>query len=76
MLQQVCQHRLWEDNCLKRVTGCIGMSLEGLEIEFLNIMKRVSKRRNKKGVEVSTRFDIELKKLEWIVSEKPNLISS
>ena len=49
------------------------MSLEGYEDEVLDLMYKMSYRRKKgKGKEVQgkTKFDREMKKLEWTVQEK------
>ena len=46
---------------------CMGMSIDGFEDEFLELMSKVSDRRQKgkgKGAHSSTKFARELKKLE------------
>ena len=51
----------------------MGMSIEGFEDEFLELMNKVSNRRQKgkgKGAHSSTKFARELKKLGWNVKEK------
>ena len=48
----------------------MGMSIEGFKGDFLELMNKVAKRRNKgkgRGVVASTKYDRELKKLEWNV---------
>ena len=63
----------WEESCLMNFSKCMGMSIEGFEDEFLELMNKVSDRRQKgkgKGAHNSTKFARELKKLEWNVKEK------
>ena len=50
----------------------LGFPIEGFEEEILELMSRISSRRQKgkgKGGAVSTKFDRELKKLEWNVMD-------
>ena len=63
----------WEESCLQKFTQCMGLLIEGFEDDFLKLMTMVSQRRNKgkrKGTIGSTKFDRELKKLEWTVKER------
>ena len=49
-----------------------GLSMAGFEGEFLKQMYKVSKRRNKgkdSGGTISTKYDREMKKFEWIVKD-------
>ena len=51
----------------------MGLSIEGFEDEFLELMQKVGHRRFKgkgKGAGESSRFDRELKKLEWNVKDR------
>lgn len=69
---------LWEESCLRRVSQCLGLSLEGFENEFQDLVSRVSKRRTKdkgKGVSTLASFDRELKRLEWTIKEKGRINS-
>ena len=61
----------WDDNCLARFSTFLGFSMEGFEGEILNLLLRTKRRReqnNKKGTSGSTKFDRELKKLEWSIN--------
>ena len=66
----------WEESCLNKFSKCLGMSIAGFEEEFLLLMSRISERRQQdkgKGVQRSTKFDRELKKLTWTVKDKESL---
>ena len=63
----------WEERCLLRFSKFFGMSPKGYKDEVLDLMYKISDRRKKgKGKEVQgkTKFDKEIKKLEWTVQEK------
>ena len=63
----------WEESCLMRFNECMGLATEGFEEEIVDFMTRVSEKRYKdkgKGVQSSTRFDRELKRLRWTIKEK------
>ena len=52
---------------LKKFSQCMGLSMEGFEGEFLELITKVNKRRIKgkgKGINGSTRYERELKKLK------------
>ena len=52
------------------------MSIKGFEGEILKLMTKVNQKRIKvkrKGVNGSTKFDREIKKLEWTIKERGNL---
>ena len=56
-----------------RFNKCMGLATEGFEEEIVDFMTRVSEKRYKdkgKGVQSSTRFDRELKRLRWTIKEK------
>ena len=60
----------WDDSCLARFNKFLGFSTEGFEGEILNLLLRTKKRReqNNKGTTMSTKFDREMKKLEWSIN--------
>ena len=63
----------WEESCLLRFSKFVGMSPKGYEDELLGLMYKISDRRQKgkgKEMEGTTKFDKEMKKLEWIVQDK------
>ena len=58
----------WDDSCLARFNKFLGFSTEGFEGELLNLLLRTKRRREqniKKDISRTTKFDRELKKLEW-----------
>ena len=61
----------WDDSCLARFSKFLGFSTEGFEGEILNLLLRTKRRRGqnlKKGSTGSTKFERELKKLEWSIN--------
>ncbi|RVX19563.1 hypothetical protein CK203_005041 [Vitis vinifera] len=63
----------WDDSCLARFSKFLGFSTEGFEGEILNLLLRNKRRREqniKKDISGSTKFDRELKKLEWSINYK------
>ena len=61
----------WDDSCLARFSKFLGFSTDGIEGEILNLLLRTKRRREqniKKEISGSTKFDRELKKLEWSVN--------
>ena len=63
----------WDDSCLARFSKFLGFSTEGFEEEILNLLLRNQRRREqnvKKDISGSTKFDRELKKLEWSINYK------
>ena len=61
----------WDDGCLARFSKFLGFSTEGFEGEILNLLlrtKRRSEQNLKKGSLGTTKFDRELKKLEWSIN--------
>ena len=51
----------------------MGLSVDGFEGDFLDLMKKISKRRcsgKGKGVSDSTKFHREMKKLKWTIKDK------
>ena len=62
----------WEESCLAKFSEFLGFPTEGFKGEILELMSRINARRQKgkgkRGV-VSTKFDRELKKLEWNVMD-------
>ena len=61
----------WDDSCLARFSNFLGFSTEGFEGEILNFLlrtKRRSEQNLKKGSLGTTKFDRELKKLEWSIN--------
>ena len=62
----------WEESCLAKFSEFLGFPIEGFKEEILELMNRINSRRQKrkgKGGAVSTKFDRELKKLEWNVMD-------
>ena len=62
----------WEESCLAKFSEFLGFPIEGFKEEILELMTRINSRRQKrkgKGGVVSTKFDRELKKLEWNVMD-------
>ncbi|WJZ95377.1 hypothetical protein VitviT2T_014152 [Vitis vinifera] len=66
----------WRYSCLARFCQCLGMPAEGFEMEILQLLNKIRERRDcservtgkkRKGKGLS-RFDRELKKLEWSVN--------
>ena len=63
----------WDDSYLARFSKFLGFSTEGFEGEILNLLLRNKRRREqniKKYISGSTKFDRELKKLEWSINYK------
>ena len=61
----------WDDSCLARFSKFLGFSTDGIEGEILNLLLRTKRRREqniKEEISGSTKFDRELKKLEWPVN--------
>ena len=66
----------WEEICLQKFSQCMGLSMEGFEGDFMELMTKANQRRIKgkgKGGIASTKFERELKKLEWTVKDKGSL---
>ena len=62
----------WEESCLAKFSEFLGFPIEGFKEEILELMTRINSRRQKRkgmGGAVSTKFDRELKKLEWNVMD-------
>ncbi|RVW98500.1 hypothetical protein CK203_026862 [Vitis vinifera] len=60
----------WDDSYLARFSKFLGFSTDGFEGEVLNLLLRTKRRREqnlKKGTSGTTKFDRELKKLEWSI---------
>ncbi|RVW24684.1 hypothetical protein CK203_082201 [Vitis vinifera] len=61
----------WDDSYLARFSKFLGFSMDGFEGEILNLLLRTKRRREqnlKKGTSGTTKFDRELKKLEWSIN--------
>ena len=61
------------EESLINFSRCMGLPIEGFEEEIVDLMNRVSGRRytdKGKGVQSSTKFDRELKRLKWTVKEE------
>ena len=61
----------WDDSYLARFSKFLGFSTDGFEGEILNLLLRTKRRREqnlKKGTSGTTKFDRELKKLEWTIN--------
>ena len=62
----------WEESCLARFSKFLGFSTSGHEEEILEFLKRfnIGRRRGKgKGGDRITKFDREMKKLAWNVTD-------
>ena len=62
----------WEESCLARFSKFLGFSTSGHEEEILGFMKRFNVGRQKgkgKGGDRTTKFDREMKKLAWNVTD-------
>ena len=62
----------WEESCLTRFSKFLGFSTAGHEEEILGFMKRFNAGRQKgkgKGGDRTTKFDREMKKLAWNVTD-------
>ena len=63
----------WEGSCLAKFNEFLGFPTEGLEEVIFDFMKMISGSRQKgngKGAPTLTKFDRELKRLEWNVKDK------
>ncbi|RVW32661.1 Transposon TX1 uncharacterized 149 kDa protein [Vitis vinifera] len=61
----------WDDSCLVRFSKFLGFSTEGFQGEILTLLLRTKRRREqnlKKGSSGTTKFDRELKKVEWSIN--------
>ena len=63
---------LWKYSCLAKFCHCLGIPTEGYERDILKLLHKMRDRRDRsekkrKGLRTS-RFDRELKKLEWLVN--------
>ena len=69
----------WQSSCLARFSRCLGMPTEGFEGEILLLLKRMKERKLQKGKKgnlvgrkkrkiESSKFERELRKLEWTVN--------
>ena len=69
----------WQSSCLARFSRCLGMPTEGFEGEILFLLKRMEERKLQKGKKgnqdgrkkrkmESSKFERELRKLEWTVN--------
>ncbi|RVW39190.1 hypothetical protein CK203_078185 [Vitis vinifera] len=65
----------WQSSCLAKFSRCLGMPTEGFEGEILFLLKRMKEMKIQKGkldgrkkrILESSRFEKELRKLEWTV---------
>ena len=63
----------WDESCLARFSKFLGFSTAGYEEEILEFLKRFNggrKRGKGKGGDRTTKFDREMKKLAWNVTDK------
>ena len=61
----------WDDSSLAKFSKTLGFSTDGVEGEILKLLLRLKTRRDqgkKKGISGMTRFDREVKKLEWSIN--------
>ncbi|RVX23129.1 hypothetical protein CK203_000201 [Vitis vinifera] len=66
----------WEESSLVRFSQFLGFSTEGLEVEILNFLDKIRKRKEKiigKGFLEASRFERELKRLECSVNYEGKL---
>ena len=80
-LQEIMEERnevgepCWQSSCLAKFSRCLGMPTEGFEGEILFLLKRMKEMKIQKGkldgrkkrILESSRFEKELRKLEWTV---------
>ena len=77
-LEEGGQDEEWSSSCLTMFSRCPGMPTEGFEEEILYLLRRMKGRidqKRKEGVPrktslKSSKFNRELKKLEWTISYK------
>ena len=61
----------WSEGCLARFSKFMGLPIDGYKDEIVVLMKKISSRRKKgKGGQINTKFDKEMKKLEWTVRDR------
>ncbi|RVW23504.1 hypothetical protein CK203_090732 [Vitis vinifera] len=61
----------WDDSSLAKFSKTLGFSIVGVEGEILKLLLRLKSRRDqdkKKGISGMTKFDREVKKLEWSIN--------
>ena len=61
----------WDDSSLAEFSKTLGFTTDGVEGEILKLLLRLKTRRDqgkKKGISGMTRFDREVKKLEWSIN--------
>ena len=66
-----------EERCLANFNSFVGLPIEGFEGEVLDLAKRIRKgkhKENDKGGLALTKFDREMKKLDWFVKEEGGTI--
>ena len=71
--QEEQEEGTWEESCLFLLSRFFGFSIDGYEDEIFNMMNSICERRSTikgKGVQGTTKFDGEQKKLEWNMKEK------
>ena len=74
--KEVKDEESWRYSCLARFYQCLGMPSEGSESEILKLLNRIRERKDcferiigkKRKGQRPSRFDRELKKLEWSVN--------
>ena len=63
----------WEESCFLVFSKFLGFLIKGYEGEIWSLMKSICERRDKikgKGEQAPTKFERELKNLEWNMQEK------
>ena len=71
--QEEQEEGTWEESCLLLFSKFLGFSIAEYKDEIFKLMNKICERRTMvkgKGVQGTTKFDKELKKLEWNVQEK------
>ena len=64
---------IWEESFQKVFNNFLGFSVEGYKEEILKLMNSINARRQQikgKGVQGTSKFEREIKKLKWTIQEK------
>ena len=73
LCQEEREEGTWEESCLLLFNRFLGFSVDGYEDEIFNMINNICEKRSTvkgKGVQGTTKFDRERKKLEWNMQEK------
>ena len=73
LCQEEQEEGTWEESCLLLFSRVLVFSVDGYKDEIFNMMNNICERRSTvkgKGLQWTTKFDRERKKLEWNMKEK------